>query len=56
MPNSHLTPAGTYDAAPFQETESEEVFQPPFGLKLFLGFFVLLGGIIVLDTVSRLFR
>lgn len=56
MPNSHLPPAGMHDAAPCQEMENEEVFKPPFGLKLFLLFFVLLGGIILLDTISTLFR
>lgn len=56
MPNSHLTPAGLSAAAPFQELENEGDFKPPIGLKLFLFFFVLLGGIILLDTVSSLFR
>lgn len=55
-----IMPSSLQPSAPPQEpslcTEPEETFRPPFGLKLFLGFFVLLGVIILLDTITRFFR
>lgn len=37
-------------------SDKEEVFHPPFGLKLMLFFVVLLGVFILLDSVARFFR
>ncbi|MFO0966620.1 MAG: hypothetical protein U0793_13685 [Gemmataceae bacterium] len=36
--------------------DQEPTFKAPLGLKLFLVFFILLGAIILADTVTRFFR
>ena len=55
MPNSFPSHAALPETQT-HEMQNEEKFHPPLGLKLFLLFFVLLGSIIVFDTVIRLFR
>jgi hypothetical protein len=55
MPNSFPTHAALPESKT-PEMDNEETFRPPLGLKLFLLFFALLGGIILVDTVTRFFR